>query len=139
MHALPAVRVAGGEVQHPCRIGPYLVEAGIQRVLQLERAVGLTVLDNQLLGFHGIADGVEQLHVEDAAQVGEVQVVVAHDVSLVPDVLPLIIRGIVKVNVNTFRRKHIGEAFEILLPLEQQRVGVGTCCRQEACKPKYQS
>ena len=44
-----------------------------------------------------------------------------------------------KVNVNTFRRKHIGEAFEILLPLEQQRVGVGTCCRQEACKPKYQS
>ena len=139
VHAFPAVRVAGGEVQHPCRIGPDLVEAGIQRVLQLERAVGLSVLDNQFLGFHGIADGIEQLHVEDAAQVGEVQIVVAHDVSLVPDVLSFIIRGVVEVNIYTFRREHIGEAFEVLLPLEQQRVGVGTYCRQEACKPKYQS
>ena len=138
VHAPPAVLVAGGEVEHPGRVGAHLVETGVQRVLQFERAVGLAVLDDQLLRLHGVADGVEQLDVEDAAQVGVVQVVVAHDVGLVPDALAFVVGGVVEVQVDALRGKLSCEALEVLLPFVQQRVSVGSRCRRQACEPGKQ-
>ena len=137
MHAPPAVRVAGGEVQHPCRISSHLVETGVQRVCQVERTMRLAVQDDQFLCLHRIADGIQQFDIEDAAQIRMVQIVVTHHIGLVPDILTFIIGSIVEMNVNTLRRELVRETFEILLPFEQQRVGIGSCknCR-EACQPE---
>ena len=137
VHAPPSVRVAGGEIEHPCRIGSHLVEAGVQRVCQVERTMRLTVQNDYFLCLHRIADGVQQFDVEDAAHIGVMQVVVTHHIGFVPDILTFIIGRIIEMNVNTLRREQVRETFEILLPFEQQRVGVGSCQgRREACQPE---
>ena len=137
VHAPPSVRVAGGEIEHPCRIGSHLVEAGVQRVCQVERTMRLTVQNDYFLCLHRIADGVQQFDVEDAAHIGVMQVVVTHHIGFVPDILTFIIGRIIEMNVNTLRREQVRETFEILLPFEQQRVGVGSCQgRREAYQPE---
>ena len=83
--------VAGGEVEHPCRICPYLIEPGIDGIRQLKRPVGLTASQWQFLGLHGIAHRVEQLDVKDAAERRGTEVAPANHVCLVPDALALVI------------------------------------------------
>ena len=126
-------RYAGSEVQHPRREGTHLVEAGVQRVLQQERAAGLSVSHHQLLRLNGKADGVHEFHVEDTAEVGGLQRSAVHHVCLEPDMLALIIRGVIEMQIHPLLRILPGKAFEVLLPLCQQRVGVGIRNRWPSC------
>ena len=113
-------RYAGSEVQHPRREGTHLVEAGVQRVLQQERTAGLSVSHHQLLRLYGEADGVHEFHVENTAKVGGLQRRTVHHVCLEPDVLALIIRGVVEMQIHALLRILPGKAFEVLLSLCEQ-------------------
>ena len=70
-------------VQLPARIGPQLVEACVQRIMQCKRPHTLPILDAYCLSFHQIAVIVQQLHVQHTADVRGLMSVGPHDVCLI--------------------------------------------------------
>ena len=116
--------IASSEVQHPCGVGTHFVEAGIQCVLQFNGTMSLSVFYNQLLRLYREPDRVEQLNVENAAEICLVEVVFTYDIGFIPDTFSFIIRGIIEMNVNTLRGELVGKALEVLLPSVEQRVDV---------------
>ena len=124
---------AGCEIQHPCRVGTHLVEAGVQRVFQQERAAGLTVSHHQLQRLNGKADRVHEFYIEDAAQVRCLQRSAVHHVCFEPNVLAFIIRGVVEMQIHALLRILPGKALEVLLSLCQQRVGGSISSRRPTC------
>ena len=68
-----------------------------------------TVRHFQLLAFHEVAVRREQLHVEDAAQVGGLAVVAACDIAFVPDGVAQEIAGVVDVQVHFLLRQRLAE------------------------------
>lgn len=78
----------GSPIELPARIGPQLVEAGIERVGQREGAGGLPGSQPQHLPLHQVAVLVEELHVEHFAQVGGEQTVGMQHIGFVIDGVP---------------------------------------------------
>ena len=79
------VSVADVEVQHPPRVGPQLIVARIERVLQHELPACMAVAaHDDALSLHYQSVGREQLHVEQSAHVGGLQVVSSQHVGLIP-------------------------------------------------------
>ena len=100
------------EVQHVFGIGPHLVEAGIERQLrQGEVAVATAVPDRKNLLGYNLASRVEQFHIQRLAPPRGTVQSGGHHVALEPDVVALIIAGVVEVQGHLFLWQCLTELF----------------------------
>ena len=88
--SVPVMAVSRCEIEHPCGICPHLVKSGVEGVLEVEGAIGLTVSHHQFLRLYGIANGVDQFDIEYPTEVGGLQRGVIHHESFVIDVLTFV-------------------------------------------------
>ena len=89
------------EIELPTRVGPHLIEAGIERVGQCELSARGTIgTHGDVLTLHNIAVRGQQLNIEVLGIVGGLQIVGPHDVGLVPQRVAEKIAVIVRVDID---------------------------------------
>ena len=108
-------------VELPARVGPQLVVAAVERVLQDEAPMHLAVLQFKLLALHEVAVLIEQLSVKHAAQPAWRPRIAAADVGLVINGIAQEITCVVHVDEDLFLRDSLAECLQPLSPALERR------------------
>ena len=117
------VAMANVEVEHPTRVGTKLVVARVERVLKYELPAGKAMTaDDDALTLDDKSIGREQLHVEQTAHVGGLEVVGTQHVGFIPERVANEVARIVGMDIDLLL--HLSVLFKCLLQVIEA-IGIG--------------